>query len=256
MKAFSLASSAGLITGSTQGIGHAIALGLQEAGAGVVFHGPGERPATVPANAAYVAGDLFKLETPGALVTAAFQANAALDLLVCNAGSFFDLPFLDMDPDRWAQTINLNVRATYFVVQAFARELVARKRSGAIVILSSTNGLQSEPDSTAYDTSKGALVMMTRTLAHSLAPHRIRVNSVAPGLIHTNPSIAPDPPYFCFRPRRPTSQVRCWWWTAVSPPGKLDKYECRSRIRRAADAVHPGGSPATRREHSFHAGRM
>ena len=185
MKAFSLASSAGLITGSTQGIGHAIARGLQEAGAGVVFHGPGERPATVPANAAYVAGDLFKLETPGALVTAAFQANAALDLLVCNAGSFFDLPFLDMDPDRWAQTINLNVRATYFVVQAFARELVARKRSGAIVILSSTNGLQSEPDSTAYDTSKGALVMMTRTLAHSLAPHRIRVNSVAPGLIHT-----------------------------------------------------------------------
>ena len=185
MKAFSLATSAGLVTGSTQGIGHAIALGIQESGAGIVFHGPGDRPASLPAGAAYVAGDLFDAATPAALVTAAFQANPALDLLVCNAGSFFDLPFLDMEPGRWERTMNLNVRATYFVVQAFARELVARKRGGAVVIISSTNGLQSEPDSTAYDTSKGALVMMTRTLAHSLAPHGIRVNSVAPGLIHT-----------------------------------------------------------------------
>ena len=81
--------------------------------------------------------------------------------------------------------MNLNVRATYFLVQAFARELVARQRPGAVVIVSSTNGFQAEDDSTAYDTSKGALVMMTRTLAQSLAPHGIRVNGLAPGLIHT-----------------------------------------------------------------------
>lgn len=185
MKAFSLAPSAALVTGSTQGIGHAIALGLKEAGAGVVFHGPGARPASLPADAAYVAGDLFAEETPRAIVTAAFRENPALDLLVCNAGSFFDVPFLEMGAAQWERTMNLNVRATYFVVQAFARELVARQRSGAILIVSSTNGFQSEPDSTAYDTSKGALVMMTRSLAHSLASHRIRVNGLAPGLIHT-----------------------------------------------------------------------
>lgn len=185
MKAFSLASSAALVTGSTQGIGHAIGVGLQEAGAGIVFHGPGSRPPSIAAEASYVAGDLLAEETPAAIVAAAFDAQPSLDLLVCNAGSFFDRPFLEMDAARWDQTINLNVRATYFVVQAFARELVARGRGGAIVIISSTNGLQSEPDSTAYDTSKGALVMLTRTLAHSLARHRIRVNSIAPGLIHT-----------------------------------------------------------------------
>lgn len=185
MKAFSLAASAALVTGSTQGIGHGIALALQDAGAGVVFHGPGDRPAHLPAPAAYVGGDLFQPDTPAALVAGAFAAHPALDLLVCNAGGFFDLPFLEMDATRWEKTMNLNVRATYFVAQAFARELVARKRGGAMIVISSTNGLQSEPDSTAYDTSKGALVMLTRTLAHSLAPHGIRVNGIAPGLIHT-----------------------------------------------------------------------
>lgn len=185
MKAFSLAPNAALVTGSTQGIGHAIARGLQEAGAGVVFHGPGARPDSVSATDTYVAGDLFAADTPAAVVSAAFQAQPALDLLVCNAGSFFDVPFLEMTPAHWERTMNLNVRATYFVVQAFAREMVARQRTGAVLIVSSTNGFLSEPDSTAYDTSKGALVMMTRTLAHSLAPYGLRVNGLAPGLIHT-----------------------------------------------------------------------
>jgi NAD(P)-dependent dehydrogenase (short-subunit alcohol dehydrogenase family) len=185
MKAFSLAPSAALVTGSTQGIGHAIALGLQEAGASVVFHGLGSRPPSLAEGASFISGDLLVPDAPAALVTAAFDANPALDLLVCNAGSFFDVPFLDMAAEQWDRTMNLNVRATYFVVQAFARALVARQRRGSVVIISSTNGIQSEPDSTAYDTAKGALVMMTRSLAHSLAPHAIRVNGLAPGLIHT-----------------------------------------------------------------------
>ena len=185
MNAFSLATSAALVTGSTQGIGHGIALGLRAAGAAVVFHGPGARPDSLPADTPYVAGDLFQEGTPSALVDAALQEQPALDLVVCNAGSFFDLPFLNMSATEWDRTMNLNVRATYFVAQAFARALVARQRPGAILIVSSTNGFQSEPDSTAYDTSKGALVMLTRSLAHSLAPHGIRVNGIAPGLIHT-----------------------------------------------------------------------
>lgn len=185
MNAFSLATSAALVTGSTQGIGHGIAQGLRAAGAAVVFHGPGARPDSVPADAPYVAGDLVQEDTPAAIVTAALAARPDLDLLVCNAGSFFDVPFLDMAAAQWDRTMNLNVRATYFVAQAFARAMVARQRPGAILVISSTNGFQSEPDSTAYDTSKGALVMLTRSLAHSLAPHRIRVNGLAPGLIHT-----------------------------------------------------------------------
>jgi len=185
MKTFSLAGSAGLVTGSSKGIGLAIAQGLREAGAEVVFHGNTSRPPDLPADSGFVAGNLLDPDTPSKLIAGAFAAKPQLDLLFCNAGSFFDRDFLSMGAAEWERTMNLNVRAAYFTVQAFARELVARQRPGAVVIVSSTNGFQSEDESTAYDTSKGALVMMTRTLAQALAPHRIRVNGMAPGLIRT-----------------------------------------------------------------------
>ena len=185
MDPFSLAGHTALVTGSSQGIGLALARGIQAAGAEVVFHGKDAPAPALPAGARFLAGDLLPADGPARLVAAAFAAAPALDLLGCNAGSFFDVPFLELDTAALEQTLNLNVRANYFLVQAFARELVARRRPGAVVIVSSTNGFQSEADATAYDTSKGASVMMTRTLAQALAPHGIRVNGIAPGLIRT-----------------------------------------------------------------------
>jgi NAD(P)-dependent dehydrogenase (short-subunit alcohol dehydrogenase family) len=185
MPAFSLASNTALITGSSQGIGYAIARGLHDAGARTVFHGKDTAAPELPSGSIYLPVNLLDADGPTRLVQAAFAARPELDLLVCNAGSFFDVPFLDMTPELFDRTIQLNVRANYFVAQAFARELVARKRGGAIVTTSSTNGFQPEDDSSAYDTSKGAMVMLTRTLAQSLAPDGIRVNGIAPGLIKT-----------------------------------------------------------------------
>jgi len=185
MPPFSLAGSTALVTGSSQGIGFAIAQGLHGAGAQVVFHGKDAGVPAMPAGSIYIAEDLLDPEGPARLVRAAFQQRPGLDLLVCNAGSFFDVPFLEMQPELWEKTINLNVRGSYFTAQAFARELVARQRPGAIVTTCSTNGFQPEDDSTAYDISKGAMVMLTRTLAPSLAAHHIRVNGIAPGLIRT-----------------------------------------------------------------------
>lgn len=185
MKTLSLSGNAALVTGSSQGLGLGIAQGLLESGAAVVFHGQDARPVDVPKSSAYFSHDLFDTTVPAQLIHDAFQAQPELDLLVCNAGSIFDIPFLEMDLERWDRTQNLNVRATYFVVQAFARAMVERKRPGAIVITSSINGSQAEIDSSAYDTSKGALVMMTRTLAQALAPHDIRVNGIAPGMMRT-----------------------------------------------------------------------
>jgi|ERR1035437_8779967 NAD(P)-dependent dehydrogenase (short-subunit alcohol dehydrogenase family) len=186
MQAFSLADSTALVTGSSQGIGFAIAHSLHAAGAQVVFHGKDSDVPSLPPGAIYLAEDLLDPEGPARLVHAAFQHRPELNLLVCNAGGFFDVPFLEMPPELWEKTINLNVRASYFVAQTFARELVARQRPGAIVTTCSTNGFYPEDDTTAYDTSKGALVMMTRTLAQALASHQIRVNGIAPGLILTS----------------------------------------------------------------------
>lgn len=185
MKKFSLANNAALVTGSSKGIGRAIADGLHEAGAAVVYHGNTARPDSVPAGCGCVMGNMLDAGGPARLVADAFAVQPKLDLLVANAGSFFDRPFLEMDEATWDKTMNLNVRATYFLCQAFAKELIARQRPGAMVLVSSTNGFQSEENSTAYDSSKGALVMMTRSLSQALIDHGIRVNGLAPGLIRT-----------------------------------------------------------------------
>lgn len=182
MKAFSLNGHAALVTGSSQGIGLAIGQGLQEAGAQVVFHGLQQ---SVEGLASYVQADLMQNDGPQRLVDAAFQLESCLDTLICNAGSFFDVPFFEMTRERWDKTMRLNLASAFFTAQAFAKRLVAEKRVGSIVITSSTNGFQGEMDSCAYDASKGALVMLTKSLAVSLADHGIRVNGVAPGLIKT-----------------------------------------------------------------------
>ena len=185
MKAFSLKSHAALVTGSSQGIGFAIAAGLNEAGARVVYHGLGAREERIPHGSAHVSCDLLADGGAQRLMEESCAIEPALDTLVCNAGSFFDVPFLEMTPELWAKTMQLNLRATFFLVQAFAKHRLAHGGGGGVVIVSSTNGLQAEADSVAYDTSKGGLVMMTKSLAVSLAPHGIRVNGIAPGLIRT-----------------------------------------------------------------------
>ena len=185
MKAFSLEGHAALITGSSQGIGLAIAHGLHEAGAWVVCHGLHESAPDLPERAPYISSDLCAPSACGSLLEKAVAAEPGLDTLVCNAGGFFDVPFLEMSEALWDKTMHLNLRATFFTAQAFARHRAAHGGGGSVVIVSSTNGFQAETDSVAYDSSKGGLVMMIRSLAVSLAPHGIRVNGIAPGLIRT-----------------------------------------------------------------------
>lgn len=186
MSDFSLQGRSALITGSSRGIGQGIALGFAAAGAQLVLHGLDEKPTDASLRGhPYLNVDILAEGGIDRLIDGAFAANPDLDLLVCNVGSFFDQPFLEMTRELWAKTMRLNVESAYFLVQAFSKRLVDRKKPGAIVITSSTNGFQAEWESTAYDTSKGALVMMTRTLALSLSEHNIRVNGLAPGFILT-----------------------------------------------------------------------
>jgi NAD(P)-dependent dehydrogenase (short-subunit alcohol dehydrogenase family) len=185
MKAFSLEGHAALVSGSSQGIGLAIAQGLMDCGARVVHHGLQERPEGIEASVGYIRSDLSAVNAAAELITRAFELEPQLDTLVCNAGSFYDRPFLEMTEQEWSRTIDLNLRATFFLAQQFAQRRAGLGGGGSIVVVSSTNGFLAEADSVAYDTSKGGLVMMTRSLAVSLAAQGIRVNGIAPGLIRT-----------------------------------------------------------------------
>lgn len=179
---FNLNGRCALVTGSTRGIGAAMADGLQDAGANVIRHGIAALETTKPP---FLLEDLSEPDACSKLIDSAASLDASLDILVCNAGGFFDTRFLEMDASRWSKTIDLNVRAPYFLIQEFARRLKDAGRAGSVVIVGSTNGFQAEEDSSAYDVSKGALLMMTKSLAVALAPYNIRVNCIAPGLIRT-----------------------------------------------------------------------
>ncbi len=204
---FRLDGKTALITGGTQGVGAAIAVALSNAGCDIVLHGLKEDDASRATRAACelsgrrVQMVFCDLAGPTSdCVTQLFdQAIATCDsipILVNNAGIFIDKPFVDMDIETYERTMRLNVAAGYFLTQAFARHWIKAKTAGRVLFTGSINGELAEPDHTAYDASKGAVRTLVRSLCVSLAPHQIRVNAIAPGLVVTPltaPVLANDP---------------------------------------------------------------
>ncbi|WP_153556208.1 SDR family NAD(P)-dependent oxidoreductase [Roseimaritima sediminicola] len=200
---FRLDGRTALITGGTQGVGAAIAQAIAAAGASVVLHGLRDDAVAQATLAAcrdagvrceLVTGDLAD-DQPAATERLLSQIDAlgcAVDLLVNNAGVFIDEPFLEMAPERFQRTLQINVAAGFHLTQALARRWVESGTAGRVLFTGSINGFLAEPDHVAYDCSKGAVAAMVRSLCVALAPHGIRVNSMAPGLVRTpltNPAI-------------------------------------------------------------------
>ncbi|MGV3609172.1 MAG: SDR family NAD(P)-dependent oxidoreductase [Planctomycetaceae bacterium] len=191
-----LRSHTALVTGSTKGVGRSIAEAFAEAGADLVLHGRGpveeasevmERCRSFGVKVDYVRGDLSG-ETATVVpevFAAAMKANPQIDILVNNAGNYNDVPFLQMDLPRYERTMRLNVASVFFLTQAFARHWVEKKVHGRILMIGSINGRLAEPVHSAYDSSKGAVEMMVKSLCVELAPLGIRVNGLAPGLVRT-----------------------------------------------------------------------
>ncbi len=193
---FSLKGHTVLVTGSSKGVGRSMAEACAQAGANVVIHGrqmSDDAQQVIDAcqkqgvKAAFIPGDL---SGPTEIVVdevfqAAINAMPDIDMLINNAGQFFDVPFTEMTLELFEKTMRLNVSSIYFLTQRFANHWINKNVAGRVLMCGSINGRLAEVGSTAYDTSKGALEMMVKTLAVALAPHNIRVNGLAPGLVRT-----------------------------------------------------------------------
>ncbi|MBW7920858.1 MAG: glucose 1-dehydrogenase [Rubellimicrobium sp.] len=189
---FDLTGRLALVTGSTQGIGHALAEGLAEHGARVIVNG--RDPARTEAAAAALrakgldAGAAAFDVTDAAAVEAAMARIEAdtgpLDILVNNAGMQHRAPLDEFPHDKWDDILRVNVTAVFYVSQVAARAMIGRGRGRIINIASATSELARQTVA-PYVASKGAVRNLTRGMAADWARHGLQVNAIAPGYFRT-----------------------------------------------------------------------
>jgi len=187
-----------LVTGAGRGLGRSIALALAHAGAELWLaartHDEVEQAAAEIRSAGGRAHAVACDVTDAAAVIRAVSAIPALDILINNAGMNIPEPFVDVSEAHLDQVLALNVKAAFLVAQAAAKKMLEaadrKARGGAIVNISSQMGHVGAENRTVYCLTKHALEGMTKAIALELAPHNIRVNSVAPTFIET-PMTAP-----------------------------------------------------------------
>ena len=186
---FRLDGKRALVTGAGRGLGQAFAAALAQAGAHVTLLARSRDEIEAVAAALRKSGlkadalalDVTDLDTMRTAIAAAEPFN----ILINNAGTNRPGPFLDTKVEDFDYVLNINVRAAYFVAQAVARRLVEAKQPGSIINVSSQMGHVGGPRRSLYCASKHAMEGFTKAMAIELAPHRIRVNTLAPTFIET-----------------------------------------------------------------------
>lgn len=188
-----LSGKVALVTGAQQGIGRAIAVALAGEGADVAVNflddrAAGERVAGLVRGlgrkAIAVEGDVARIRDVEAMVAAVGSALGTPDILVNNAGVFPRSEFLELAEREWDHVLGVNLKGSFLCAQATARAMVAAGRPGAIVNISSS-AIRGDARGVHYSASKAGVLGLTRAMALALAPHRIRVNAIAPGLTNT-----------------------------------------------------------------------
>ncbi len=187
---FDLTGRRALVTGSSQGIGLALARGLAEAGALVVLNGRDAGKLAVAAAGLAEFGvhtaafDVTDQPGAEAAVAALESRLGPLDILINNAGITRRFPATELPESAWREVMAVNLDGLFFMAQAVGKRMVARGH-GKIVNICSVQSDLGRPGTAAYAASKGAARMLTRTLCAEWAKHGVQVNGLAPGYFAT-----------------------------------------------------------------------
>ena len=192
-----------LVTGSSQGLGQAIAIRLAEEGADIIIdyrsHSEGAEETKAKVEAAgrkglVVKADLGVVSDINRMIADGIQHFGKLDILVNNAGLEKNADFWDITEADYDNVLNVNLKGVFFATQAIVKHFRETKRQGKIINISSVHEELPFPHFTTYCASKGGVKMMMRNLAIELGPLGITINNVAPGAINTpiNKSLIED----------------------------------------------------------------
>jgi 3-oxoacyl-[acyl-carrier protein] reductase len=183
-----------VITGSSRGIGRAIALRLAQNGARIVVNYRGNQAAASEVveqiragggEAILVQADVSRVDQAQALIDAAKKAFGRVDILVNNAGTTRDTLIMRMSEEDWDVVIDTNLKGTFNCIRAVSR-LMLRQRYGRIVNVTSVSGLAGNVGQANYASAKAGLIGLTKTVAKELGSRNITCNAVAPGYIPTD----------------------------------------------------------------------
>jgi NAD(P)-dependent dehydrogenase (short-subunit alcohol dehydrogenase family) len=190
---FDLSGKTALVTGGGRGIGRDLATGLAEQGADVIVasrklencEAAAKELEALGVRAYALAVNMLEEDSINALAETLDERGLAVDILVNNAGITWGAPMLEHPLEAWDKVYNVNVRGLFQLTQLIARRMKARGEGGVIVNVTSIGGYRGASDNVqpaiAYNSSKGAIITLTKDMAVKLAPLGIRVNAIAPG---------------------------------------------------------------------------
>lgn len=215
-----------IVTGAESGIGKATAVALAAAGmdVGITYLSEPDRAEETAAEIraagrqAYVAQiDVTRLDEAGAVIESLADQLGGVDVVVADAGTGDNAPFLDLTLDQWRHTVATDLDGAFVTIQAAARRMVAQGTGGRIIGITSVHEHQPRYGSSAYDAAKHGLGGLLKTVAIELAEHGITANAVAPGEIATRMTGAEDQdPHTIERPGVPLGRPGNAWEIAAA----------------------------------------